>query len=136
MIDTDNWNDGGKINILRNFVQEKNSDYEGWFVVQSNPCFEIWLYYHFKTEKPNIDIVNTFISFKKFVDSEIAGGFDKRSMPLAIENACLNSEAVYISSEVQPNLYCTEVFRLGKQIIKFTKKQLDKCIEDIQNNKT
>jgi len=47
VIDTDRWNEGDKINFLKKFTEEKNKNYHGWFVVQSNPSFEIWLYYHF-----------------------------------------------------------------------------------------
>lgn len=45
VIDTDLW--GSKITDLRNFCNSQNAglDNETWFVSQSNPCFEIWLYY-------------------------------------------------------------------------------------------
>ncbi|MBC7553975.1 MAG: RloB domain-containing protein, partial [Taibaiella sp.] len=41
VIDTDDWQD--KIPKLK----KSCSEYENWFVAQSNPSFEIWLYYHF-----------------------------------------------------------------------------------------
>ncbi len=57
VIDTDRWNEGNKIGLLKTFVQEKKESYNGWFVAQSNPSFEIWLYYHFNsllTEKISV----------------------------------------------------------------------------------
>jgi hypothetical protein len=52
VIDTDRWNEGDKINALKTYVEERNKEYKGRFVVQSNPSFELWLYYHFNSEKP------------------------------------------------------------------------------------
>lgn len=52
VIDTDSW--GNKITDLRNFCKSQNAglDNETWYVSQSNPSFEIWLYYHKFSEKP------------------------------------------------------------------------------------
>lgn len=134
VIDTDRWNEGDKINTLKAFTQEKNTDYLGWFVVQSNPSFELWLYYHFYTEKPSTEDVSKFVSFKEYIDFKIKGGFDNRSMPLEIQKAMHYAEANIEILEGQPALYSTEVFNLAKQIIKFTKPQLDQCLEDLKKN--
>ena len=133
VIDTDRWNEGDKINFLKKFTEEKNKNYHGWFVVQSNPSFEIWLYYHFYSEKPQIDEVYDFASFKEFVASKIKGGFDNRSMPLEIQKATLIAEENFENSNGQPALFSTEVFKLAKQIIRFTKAQLDHCLKDLKN---
>lgn len=133
VIDTDRWNEGNKINILKSFVTERNASYEGWYVAQSNPSFEIWLYYHFYTEKPLNTEVQSFTSFKEFVASKISGGFDNRSMPLEIQQAIDNAESNYESEAGQPNLYSTEVFRLGQQISRFTKTQIDRCLNELKN---
>ena len=62
-IDTDSWEKEGKIAPLRNFcramnarITEKYSEakpYEAWNVAQSNPCFEVWLYYHHYADRPD-----------------------------------------------------------------------------------
>ncbi|MCC8143316.1 MAG: RloB family protein [Tannerellaceae bacterium] len=44
VIDTDDW--GNKITELRT-----KSSQQQWKVAQSNPCFEVWLYYHIHKEK-------------------------------------------------------------------------------------
>ncbi len=134
VIDTDRWNEGDKINTLKAYTKEKNKEYQGWHVVQSNPCFELWLYYHFYHEKPEIDEVSNFVSFKEYVDMKIRGGFDNRSMPLEIQKATSLAEANFESLNGQPTLYSTEVFNLAKQIIRFTKPQLDQCLKDLNSN--
>jgi len=135
VIDTDRWNEGNKINTLKKYVEERNSDYQGWFVAQSNPSFELWLYYHFHSSKPNAEEVKEYVSFKEFVSAKIKGGFDNRRMPLEIQNATLTAEKNYQSlNNNQPTLYSTEVFNLAKHIIRFTKTQLDKCLEDLKKS--
>ena len=133
VIDTDRWNEGNKISELRNYVEDKQKTYDGWFVAQSNPSFEIWLYYHFNSEKPIDSKIEATQSFKDFVATKIKGGFDNRSMPLEIQQATLNSEKNFERENGQPKLYSTEVFNLAKQIIKFTKTQLDQCLKDLKN---
>lgn len=130
IIDTDRWNEGDKINTLKKYIEQKNKDHKVWFVVQSNPSFELWLYYHFYSEKPQLTETSKFTSFKEFVDSKIKGGFDNRGMPLEIQKATLIAELNFEILNGQPKLYSTEVFNLAKQIIRFTKPQLDQCLED------
>jgi hypothetical protein len=132
VIDTDRWNEGNKIDELKQFVAEKKKSYSGWFVAQSNPSFEIWLYYHFNSEKPNEKEVEVSTSFKEFVATKIKGGFDNRSMPLEIQQATAIAEKNFEIENGQPRLYSTEVFNLAKQIINFTKAQLDQCLIDLK----
>lgn len=132
VIDTDRWNEGNKIGELRNYVEDKQKTYNGWFVAQSNPSFEIWLYFHFNSEKPIDSEIEAAQSFKDFVATKIKGGFDNRSMPLEIQQATLNAENNFERENGQPKLYSTEVFNLAKQIIKFTKAQLDQCLTDLK----
>jgi len=135
VIDTDRWNEGNKIDELKAFVEEKKESYNGWYVAQSNPSFEIWLYYHFSSEKPNNEEVVAFASFKEFVATKIKGGFDNRSMPLEIQQATSNAENAFESENGQPKIYSTEVFILAKQIINFTKAQLDQCLADLKKDR-
>lgn len=63
VIDTDSWEKEGKIQPLRAFCENQNGEisekynevkpYQAWKVAQSNPCFEIWLYYHIYQERPS-----------------------------------------------------------------------------------
>ncbi len=121
VIDTDLW--GSKITELRDFCRAQNeglSD-ETWFVSQSNPCFEIWLYYHKFSEKPLEEEVERYSSIKEFVDAQIPGGFDSRKHPALIERAIQNASAIYEKEGNAPKLYSTEVFKLGEVILPFVK---------------
>lgn len=133
VIDTDHWNDGNKIDTLKQFAKEKSNNENKWEVVQSNPCFEVWLYYHGFDEKPLLEDVNSFASFKAYVDHEIKGGFDSRKHPILLEKAIQNAETNYNEQNDQPDLYSTQVFRLGKLILLFVKDklQIDLDLENI-----
>jgi hypothetical protein len=134
VIDTDSWNEGNKIDKLKTFVGEKNKSYKGWYVAQSNPSFEIWLYYHFNSEKPKNEEVVASSSFKSYLATKIKGGFDNRSMPVEIQQAAANAAKNFESENGQPKIYSTEIFILAKQIINFTKEQLDQYLATRKNN--
>lgn len=121
VIDTDQW--GSKISELRDFCKAQNDGLgeDAWFVSQSNPSFEIWLYYHFFDNKPQKAAVDKYSSMKEFVDAQIPGGFDSRKHPAKVEAAILNASAVYEEENNAPALYCTETFKLGKVILPFVK---------------
>lgn len=126
VIDTDRWNEKNKIASLRDHCSNKNGEAGPmWFIAQSNPCFEIWLYYHFFNYNPNEEHIRSGLSFKQYVATMIPGGFDSRSMPIAIQSAILNSETHYEEVENQPVVYATEVFKLGKVILPYIKDALD-----------
>ena len=121
VIDTDSW--GSKITDLRNFCKSQNAglDNETWYVSQSNPSFEIWLYYHKFSEKPVKNDVDKYSSIKEFVDAQIPGGFDSRKHPAMIEVAIQNAKATYEEENQVLKLYSTEVFKLGQVILPFVK---------------
>lgn len=137
VIDTDTWETEGKIKPLRDYCNQKNASipsqydevkpYKAWNVAQSNPCFEIWLYYHFYTEAPDVEAVNECASFKQFVNGSIAGGFDFGRHPVYLEDAIANASTSYkTDKDGKVNLYSTEVLFLGNEILRFTKVELDK----------
>ena len=137
VIDTDEWEKQGKITPLLEFCADKNDSitefldevkaYPAWNVAQSNPCFEIWLYYHFYDKKPNPDDVEKSASFKEFVYGSISGGFNFGKDPVRLEDAIANTEKNYAQDEnglLQQ--HSSEVFRLGKEIDGFVKSDLKK----------
>ncbi|MCQ2074604.1 MAG: RloB family protein [Bacteroidaceae bacterium] len=126
VVDTDQWEEDGLIDLLRNYCIKKNTENlcQAWYVAQSNPSFEIWLYYHIYSTKPLEKEVARYSSFKDFVNSKIAGGFDSRTMPIYIEDAIRNSEVNYDEDENGPSLYSTEVHILGADIVKYSKREL------------
>ncbi len=113
--DTDKWE--GHIELLRSTVSEKNN----WFVAQSNPSFEVWLYYHFEKEKPSERISN----WKNHLNIKIKGGFDNRKHPAQIEVAILNAETNFTTTNGQPDPATTEMFILAKKILLLVKDELE-----------
>ena len=137
VIDTDSWETEGKITPLREFCKtlnqtelEKYSElkpYTAWQVGQSNPCFEIWLYYHFFIDVPNTEEIENFSNFKEFLSNVISGGFDNVKDPTRLEAAIANASANFKLDENEKlALYSTELYKLGKEILRFIKKDLDK----------
>lgn len=123
VIDTDRWRNG--ISSLRNYATQKSTTDNKWQVVQSNPSFEIWLYYHFYNVKPLEQEVKKF-KLKTFVNNKITGGFDNGKHPKFLEQAIQNAEKNHSEDDNshQPDLYCTQVFHLGKSILPFVKDKL------------
>ena len=115
IIDTDKW--GDQINTLR----ENVSQHKNWFVGQSNPSFEVWLYYHFRNQKPPNPIEN----WKEFLNTIVSGGFDNRKHPIHIERAIANAKNNYSSTNNIPNDVTTDLFMLGQKIITLVKEDID-----------
>ena len=101
--------------------------YSAWNVAQSNPCFEIWLYYHIYENKPTEEDVQKYVSFKEFVTSTISGGFDFQRDPVRLEDAVSNTRNNFVlNANGRPDLYSSEVYVLGEEINKFVKNDLAK----------
>ena len=96
-----------------------------WFLAQSNPCFEVWLYYHFFSEKPTLENVGICSNWKTLVNNSIKGGFDARKHPICIENAAIHAEQVFESKNGSPLVGSTDVFRLSKSILNLVKAKID-----------
>ena len=118
---------------MKEFCYSQDESENLWNVVQSNPCFELWFYYHFHENMPDENEVDSFTSFKEFVNSQIKGGFDTRSMPIELTTAIENSTKNFNITSNQPDLFSTEVHNLGKVIISFVGKQLDKARQMMKN---
>lgn len=127
VIDTDQWMESGQIGELRAYCSERNKGirYSSWQVAQSNPSFEIWLYYHIYRQPPLEDDLKCHSSFKEYVNAMITGGFDSRTMPIHIEEAIENSKSNFaVDKDLRPTLFSTEVHRLGEDIVKYTFREL------------
>ena len=137
VIDTDSWEKEGKITPLREFCAANNTvfpekftevkPYSAWNVVQSNPCFEIWLYYHFYNEAPKQTDIEVHPSFKAFVSSAISGGFDFQTDPVRVETAVENAKVNFRQdANGKLELFSTDVYELAEVIIPFVRQHLDR----------
>ena len=115
VIDTDAWQE--EIPELKAAVAK----HKNWFVAQSNPSFEVWLYYHFEAQIPEEEIEN----WKDFLNDKIKGGFDNRKHPVYLERAATNAESNYSHTDNIPDPVTTEVFRLAQKILPLVKDRLD-----------
>lgn len=124
VIDTDRWRK--HINTLRDVCAKK----QNWEVAQSNPCFEVWLYFHFKKNLPDIAVVKNCQQWKTLVNNIKKGGFDPAVHPLKIKNAISDSEKNYKETGYFPSIGSTQVFRLGKKMMPFIEKELREIAEN------
>ena len=115
IIDTDKW--GESIIELRQEVSKKVN----WHVAQSNPSFEVWLYYHFKDTKPQDEVGN----WKDFLNQSIVGGFNSSKHPVNIQTAIINAENNYSKTNDLPDSITTEVFILAKDFLPLVKAEID-----------
>jgi hypothetical protein len=119
VIDTDDWKD--KIPALK----ESCSKYKNWFVAQSNPSFEIWLYYHFHEIKPQLDEVAQANGMKAYLGGKIRGGFDTRKHPAFIKTAAFHSEKNFQEENGQPQIFCTNLHGLANRILPLIQEELN-----------
>lgn len=114
VIDTDLW--GEKISVLRALCK----DIIGWQVAQSNPCFEVWLYYHFYADKP---LVRDCREMKQLLNEKIEGGFNSTRHPVYIDNAISHAKMNVNFINGLPDEGSTEVYLLAEQFFPFIEKK-------------
>ena len=104
---------------------QRKTDENIWEVSQSNPSFEVWLYYHFIEDKPKDEEVKTYTTFKEFLNHKIKGGFDARKAPIHVKTAIDNSLKHFEKDDKgQPIRYTTEVHCLAQSIYPFLKEMM------------
>ncbi|MDR2448992.1 MAG: RloB family protein [Prevotellaceae bacterium] len=116
VVDTDDWKD--KIDNLRSNCQK----HQRWFVAQSNPCFEVWLYYHVYDSAPSSSGMDVAANWKLLVDKSIHGGFDSRLHPVFIEQAICNAKKNYCKKDGKIAVASTEVYQLAEKFFPFIQK--------------
>lgn len=127
VIDTDTW--GDKINQLKEFCK----NHESWAVAQSNPCFELWLYYHFENDTPAFEGIEHSTNWKAFInDNVVAGGFNSRKHPILIETAISNSKQNFNMENEEVNFLETDLFKLAENFYPLIKNTIRKALKEIK----
>lgn len=109
VIDKDSW-EIKSIKSLKNYCnQNKNFN-----MVVSNPCFEVWLYYHFYKTKP----IESIDNWKNFLHEKIKGGFDSNIHPMFIKNAIFFAKKNFSGTQEFPEEASTSLYILGEKIYK------------------
>jgi hypothetical protein len=130
VIDVDNDKGASRepqINELIDFCS-KNND---WHVVQSNPCFEVWLCFHVLNNLQKFQGDDKCSGWKTFVNSSISGGFDSRKHPIFIQTAVNNSKQHYVENGNSPQIGCTQVYQLGESLLKILKNKINLALQKI-----
>src|SRR5688572_16378221 len=119
VFDTDRWAEA--IHELREEVRKAKN----WYIAQSNPSFEVWLYYHFESSYPN-DAPN----LKNLIHEMINGGFDCTKHPSLIKTACKNCKNNYKADGYLPSIGSSQVYLLAEQIIPLIDDELKKIADN------
>lgn len=96
-----------------------------WFVVESNPCFEVWLFFHQNERVEEFESDNICKSWKQKVNESYEGGFDSRRHPIFIEEAIKNAERNFKTDENEkPIKGSSEVYLLSKSMFAVIKNKI------------
>jgi hypothetical protein len=126
VIDTDTW--GNKILTLKNYCKNKTN----WFVAQSNPCFEIWLFYHFFTFEP-FDEMEKASKWKDFLNTK-TGGFNSKKHPVYVKTAIKNAKNKFREENECVNIGCTEVFKLAESFYPLVSAKIEEALLSMEQN--
>lgn len=100
-----------------NQIKEKCNEKENWFIVESNPCFEVWLFFHKNEKVIEFESDDFCKSWKQKVNESYEGGFDSRRHPIFIEEASINSEKNFQrGGNGRPIKGASEVHQLAKSM--------------------
>lgn len=107
-------------------LHKESSTKKEWNIAISNPCFEVWLYFHFTDRLPDLANYTSCSNWKKLIPEIIKGGFDSTKHPTLLGDAITNSRKNYTEEGYIPKKGSTQLFRLGEKIYKITKRILEK----------
>ncbi len=119
VIDTDRW----RLQIQE--LRKECASHKNWQVAQSNPCFEVWLYFHAKVQLPVLTDINQCNDWKPHLPKIIKGGFNAASHPVAIETAIVNAKAGYVADGYTPEPGSTQVWQLAEELLPVVKRDLE-----------
>jgi hypothetical protein len=119
VIDTDAW--GEKVAQLRTNCNQHTD----WYIAQSNPCFEVWLYFHLFEQPAIFEWAETCETWRAFLSQNVTGGFNSKKHPILIADAIERANNAFDSEDGMPAVGSTEVFRLGKTIYGFCKWKIE-----------
>ncbi|MDO9580244.1 MAG: RloB family protein [Bacteroidales bacterium] len=118
VLDIDSWH--GHINNLQSICKKKRN----WNIALSNPCFEVWLFFHILD---NIDLIqdkNQCTNWRQVIPTILNGGFNSKKHPALIGTAISNASSKYSETGYLPNVGSTQVFKLGQKIYPFIEEAL------------
>lgn len=118
-IDTDRWRE--QLHEIRQECDQRPH----WRVAQSNPCFEVWLYFHAKAQLPILANIGQCNNWKPHLPTVIQGGFNPDYHPIAIETGIVNAKAAYQATGYFPDPGSTQLWQLGEELLPLIRKELE-----------
>lgn len=112
VMDTDRWS----VEQLRE-ISGYCDNYPNWHIVLSNPCFEVWLYFH---RKKNIDNSksNSCADFKYEISIFDKAGYHPLTFIPYLPEAIANAKAAdHVTEYFFPDFKVTKVYQLGEAIL-------------------
>lgn len=109
-------------------------------LIISNSCFEVWLYYAEKSNRP-LDFVipqnklEISSAFKTWANTQIKGGLKPTKAIFNIERNIDNAKNNYVEENGFPTLFSTQMFRLAEQMLPFVNDGLEQLRSEIERRK-
>ena len=109
-------------------------------LIISNSCFEVWLYYAEKSNRPlNFVIPQNKLeissAFKTWANTQINGGLKPTKAIFNIEQNIANAENNYVEENGFPTLFSTQMFRLAEKMLPFVKDGLEQLRSEIERRR-
>jgi hypothetical protein len=120
ILDRDRWDN------LIYIIHEECGRKHNWNIAISNPCFEVWLYYHFSDIQPDVSLKEKCSNWKNVVNRIVKGGFNSDHHPTFIEDAIRNSRINYKEEGYLPNVGSTQMHRIAERIFGITQHIINK----------
>lgn len=114
-----------------NIIEKECNELDNWYLAKSNPCFEVWLYYHLLSKKPDLENSKKCAKWKQLVNNSIKGGFDSRKHPIFIETAIKNSINNFSIVDNKIDIGSTEVYKLAESIVPLIKSKIGNVLDEI-----
>lgn len=107
---------------------------ENIHLIISNSCFEVWLYYAYRSDVPQfpipLNIKTISWEFKRWVPKSIKGGINPIKAILEIKQNIINAKANYIEdANGIPELLSSNMFLLAERLLQLIEPELNELIE-------
>ena len=119
VLDKDRWSRKSIESILQTSRSKPT-----WNIAISNPCFEVWLYFHFTKTIPEMTDHSGCRAWKEIIPRINPGGFDCSRHPVLIETATINARTNYSANGYLPDSGSTQVYELAAKILPLIKNEL------------
>lgn len=108
---------------------------EGFHLIISNSCFEVWLYYAYRDVIPDFrlppDPLKISSKFKGWLPSVIPGGIEPQKAILSIYPNIENAKKNYMEDENEiPLLFSTNMYLLAEDLLTLIEPELTNVIEE------